>query len=87
MLMRISVAGGAPGPVTRLDATKGEINHAWPSFLPDGRHFLFTVYATEPANAGVFIGSLDSPRRWSRQVTGTGLHSLQPRRQPDGAGI
>src|SRR5208282_4205182 len=34
----------------------------WPSFLPDGKHFLFTVYASAPANAGVFIGSLDSPQ-------------------------
>jgi serine/threonine protein kinase len=61
-LMRISAAGGPPVPVTRLEAAKGVLSHGWPSFLPDGRHFLFTVYAKEPANAGVFIGSLDSPQ-------------------------
>jgi serine/threonine protein kinase len=59
-LMRIGAGGGTPLPVTRLDAKKGEAGHAWPSFLPDGKHFLFTAYAKESANAGVFIGSLDS---------------------------
>jgi hypothetical protein len=33
----------------------------FPSFLPDGRHFLFfTPAPTEPENAGVFVASLDS---------------------------
>ena len=62
-LMRISEGGGKPVPVTKLDTAKGEISHAWPSFLPDGKHFLFTVYAAEPANGGVFLGSTDSPQR------------------------
>ena len=61
-LMRIGAGGGTLLPVTRLDAKKGETGHAWPSFLPDGKHFLFTAYAKESANAGVFIGSLDSPQ-------------------------
>jgi Tol biopolymer transport system component/predicted Ser/Thr protein kinase len=59
-LMRIADAGGDTVPVTRLDAAKGEASHRWPSFLPDGKHFLFTVHASEPANSGIFIGSLDS---------------------------
>ena len=33
----------------------------FPSFLPDGRHFLFFAPApTQPENAGVFVASLDS---------------------------
>ena len=33
----------------------------FPSFLPDGRHFLFfTPAPTQPENAGVFVASLDS---------------------------
>ncbi len=55
-LLRISAAGGQPTPV------KIDTGRTWfPSFLPDGRHFLF--FAAEPAqpeNAGVFVGSLDS---------------------------
>jgi eukaryotic-like serine/threonine-protein kinase len=34
----------------------------WPSFLPNGRDFLFTQAANEPSHQGVFLGSLDSDR-------------------------
>lgn len=55
-LSRISSAGGQPTPV-KID-TEG----TWfPSFLPDGRHFLFFSAApARPENAGVFVASLDS---------------------------
>jgi eukaryotic-like serine/threonine-protein kinase len=55
-LYRISAAGGQPTPV------KSDARGTWfPSFLPDGRHFLFfTPDPTEPQNAGVFVASLDS---------------------------
>ena len=55
-LYRISAAGGDPTPV-KID-TEG----TWfPSFLPDGRHFLFFSAApAQPENAGVFVASLDS---------------------------
>ena len=55
-LYRISAAGGQSTPV------KIDTGGTWfPSFLPDGRHFLFfTPAPTEPENAGVFVGSLDS---------------------------
>jgi eukaryotic-like serine/threonine-protein kinase len=58
-LYRISAAGGDPVPV-RIDAGGGSF--PWfPSFLPDGRHFLFfTPAPTDPGNAGVFVASLDS---------------------------
>src|SRR5204862_6369389 len=53
---RLSAAGGQPTPV-KIDAEA-----AWfPSFLPDGRHFLFFSPApAQPENAGVFVASLDS---------------------------
>ena len=55
-LSRISAAGGETTPV------KVDIEGTWfPSFLPDGRHFLFFNAApAEPENAGVFVASLDS---------------------------
>jgi serine/threonine protein kinase/Tol biopolymer transport system component len=60
-LYRISAAGGEPTPV-RIDS--GGNSFPWfPSFLPDGRHFLFfTPSPTQPENAGVFVGSLDSTK-------------------------
>ena len=60
-LSRIRAAGGTPTEVTKLNTSKGETGHAWPSFLPDGRHFLFTAYSSMPGEGGVFVGSLDSP--------------------------
>jgi len=60
---RISASGGAPSPVTKLDEASGDVQHAHPFFLPDDRHFLFSVIGSRKAGAtatrGVFVGSLD----------------------------
>src|SRR5262245_59771958 len=56
-LYKVSSAGGAPVAVTTVG--KDERGHARPSFLPDGRHFLFTELGTGTTS----IGSLDSPDR------------------------
>ena len=34
--------------------------HAWPYFLPDGKHFLYTIIASNSENSGIYVGSLDS---------------------------
>jgi hypothetical protein len=78
-LFKVSAAGGAPAQVTNLDKAQGEISHAWPQFLPDGRHFLYLARArarplqppgqptteTPAASTGLAIygGSLDSADR------------------------
>jgi len=49
--------GGAARP---LPLPGGEAWHVlWPQFLPDGRHFLFTVADLEGSNGGIHVGSLD----------------------------
>jgi Tol biopolymer transport system component len=62
-LLRISASGGAANPATRIPSS--DWSHFWPSFLPDGRRFLFTVRRTtgsaEASRQGIYIGSLDSP--------------------------
>ena len=59
-LLRVAASGGgAPTPVTTLDPNR-ENSHRWPHFLPDGRHFLFTVRSDKPENQGIKVGSLDS---------------------------
>jgi len=40
-LFRVSAAGGTPEPASKMDFAHGENSHRWPSFLPDGKHFLF----------------------------------------------
>jgi len=62
-IQSIPASGGAPVPVTRLDATK-ETSHRWPQFLPDGRHFLYLSRGRiegKPELGRLALGSLDSP--------------------------
>jgi Tol biopolymer transport system component len=61
-LSKIAATGGAPSPVTELDAARHETSHRWPSFLPDGRHFLYTALGSPSAAAvdAVFVGVLGS---------------------------
>jgi Tol biopolymer transport system component len=60
-LSRVAAAGGTPTQATTLDTKGGELGHAYPYFLPDGRHFLYAA-AGDPTS-GVYVGSLDSPDR------------------------
>ena len=63
-LMKVPAGGGPPQQLTDLNADRVDIVHRWPTFLPDGRHFLFFVACTtNPAldeNSGIYVGSLDS---------------------------
>jgi hypothetical protein len=63
VIQRVLAAGGQPAPVTRLDESRQETEHLGPSFLPDGRRFLFLAVSSDPAKSAVFAGSLDSPER------------------------
>ena len=42
-LLKIPVNGGGLERVTTLEAARGENSHRYPTFLPDGRRFTFTV--------------------------------------------
>jgi Tol biopolymer transport system component/predicted Ser/Thr protein kinase len=59
-LMQVSAGGGIPAPLTRLDTKAGEASHALPSFLPDGRHFLYLRRSASAERTGVYVGSLDA---------------------------
>jgi Tol biopolymer transport system component len=63
-LLQVPARGGPPAPASVLDGTRSEGTHRFPSFLPDGRHFLFEArgYAAwMRASDGVFVGSIDDP--------------------------
>jgi len=64
-LLQIPASGGQPSPASALDATRSEGTHRFPSFLPDGRHFLFETrnYTSwiGTQGEGVFAGSIDDP--------------------------
>jgi eukaryotic-like serine/threonine-protein kinase len=74
-LMRISADGGPASPLTTLDSSRGEFQHVMPSFLPDGRHFLYLRVSSDLANSGIYVGSLDaSPAKQdSRRLLATTL--------------
>ncbi len=54
-IYRVSGSGGPATPVTKLDST---LFHAYPSFLPDGRRFIY-VRVRIGTEGGAYIGSLD----------------------------
>jgi Tol biopolymer transport system component len=62
-LYRIPATGGTPTRVTTLDKSRNEIVHAWPYFLPDGRHFLYLARSSQTDKSAIFVGSLDSNER------------------------
>lgn len=63
-LQRVPAGGGDPATATTLDAASGDVQHSFPHFLPDGRHFLYTAVGSTKGGAtdvrAVLVGSLDS---------------------------
>jgi eukaryotic-like serine/threonine-protein kinase len=58
-IMRVAATGGTPTAVTTLDAAHGETSHRFPTFLPDGRRFLYAALPSQVDGFHVFVGSLD----------------------------
>ena len=62
-ISKVSSGGGTSTPVTVLDRNH-ELNQYWPTFLPDGRHFIYVSHRKESngvERAAVVAASLDSP--------------------------
>jgi Tol biopolymer transport system component len=60
-LLQVSVGGGTPSPLTKLDPAVYS-SHRWPTFLPDGKHILYFAMAHDPSkqvNNGIYYASLD----------------------------
>jgi Tol biopolymer transport system component len=58
-IMMVPATGGEPKPVTTLDKAAGETGHRMPSFLPDGRHFLYAALPEGPDGYRTKVGSVD----------------------------
>ena len=59
-IMRVPAAGGEAVQVTTRDPARAERVHAWPSFLPDGKHFIYLRIASDPALSGLFVRATDA---------------------------
>jgi Tol biopolymer transport system component len=73
-MWRVPAAGGTATPLTQVDLSTGEFVHTWPTFLPDGTHFLY-FRSGPPDVEGMYVGSLDvDAENQSRQrVLATGV--------------
>jgi eukaryotic-like serine/threonine-protein kinase len=63
VIYRVAADGSSHRQETYLDESRGEYQHSWPEFLPDGRRYLFLVRSHQASQSGIWIGSLDSPER------------------------
>jgi Tol biopolymer transport system component len=61
-MMKVAESGGVATLVTNPQA-EGETTNRWPSFLPDGKHFLYLSNAAGPNSIRISIGSVDGARR------------------------
>lgn len=61
-LSRVSADGGPVTAATQIDVARGETSHRFPSFLPDGRRFLFATRTKDSSedSLGLSAGSVDS---------------------------
>ena len=57
-LFRVAATGGTPVAVTKLGPR--DESHRYPSFLPDGRHFLYLADSWRTEDHWIRVGSLDS---------------------------
>ncbi len=58
-IMKVPASGGIASPVTEVDSSRGELDHLFPTFLPDGRHFIYLRSSTDARLSGIYIGSID----------------------------
>jgi eukaryotic-like serine/threonine-protein kinase len=74
-IRRIPAAGGIPQP-----AVKGEGGSSvgWPSFLPDGRHFLYFEFGGGLREGRVMAASLDSKEKPVQVVSADSLSQYAP---------
>jgi Tol biopolymer transport system component len=65
-IRRVSASGGTPQPAVEIDGKHGVTQVAWPDFLPDGHHFLYTADGKKQGERYLMVGSVDgkeAPRR------------------------
>jgi serine/threonine-protein kinase len=58
-LQRVPAAGGVPTVLTRPDVERGEADHMWPEWLPDGKSVLFTITAKNGGLDAAQVAVLD----------------------------
>ena len=61
-IWRVPAAGGTPQQITQLDTALVDGSHRFPVWLPDGEHFLFTIWSNNSRalaeNGGIYVASV-----------------------------
>src|SRR5262249_14679857 len=78
VLYRVQAGGGQPVQISTLDAALQETDHVLPSFLPDGRHFLYLAMSSQPSNSAIYVASIDSKERVRVLASESGAHYAAP---------
>jgi eukaryotic-like serine/threonine-protein kinase len=61
-LMRVAASGGVAQPVVfEQGKEKGSAGSGWPEFLPDGKHFLYTIVDPSSPEMMLAVGSIETP--------------------------
>jgi Tol biopolymer transport system component/tRNA A-37 threonylcarbamoyl transferase component Bud32 len=62
-LWRVPATGGTPQALTQVDTTLVDASHRFPVWLPDGKHFLYTLWSNNARVlaevGGIYLGSVD----------------------------
>ena len=84
-IMRCPADGGVAVPVTRAEA--GEL-HLLPSFLSDGRHFIYLrISRVRPEASGVYVTALDANPTSARRLFTSGFGATYVRALDGGPGF
>jgi Tol biopolymer transport system component len=59
-LFRVPASGGTPVQITAVDPSRQETSHHSPSFLPDGRHFVYSRRSRIEGKSAIYLGSVDA---------------------------
>ncbi len=67
-------SGGTPASVSALNTSFEDVRQIYPSFLPDGVHFLYSAFSDRHAGM-IYAGSLDGGKaKFIRKATGRALY-------------
>ena len=73
-IFRVAASGGTPVQVTTIDTANGDVQHSYPFFLPDGRHFLYFGVGSKAGGMtdarGIYVASIDSAQPGTLLVAG-----------------
>jgi serine/threonine protein kinase/Tol biopolymer transport system component len=77
-LATVGESGGAITAVSRGSAGEAELAARFPSFLPDGRHFIYLSWTSDPTQRAIYLGSLDTEARVLLVRTGFKAEYIDP---------